>query len=105
LLLSSMRRVSVSYNPFGAMELDLPRVGLKARALELLALTLVPFVACVLAAISLTAIGQIPVLAVVSAFAALGLGGYDFVELGSLQTLTEAVVRTHSTPPPPKPSK
>jgi hypothetical protein len=55
-----------------------------------------------LATISLTAIGQIPVLPVISAFIALGLGAFDYVELGSLQSLSEAVSRSHSTPPPPK---
>ena len=103
LLLLATRRVTVSYNPFGPTETGtLPRVGFGMRILDLFVLTLLPFAGCILATISLTAIGQIPLLPVISAFVALGLGAYDYIEMGSLQALTEAVSRAHSTAPPPK---
>jgi hypothetical protein len=101
LLLLRIRRVSVSYNPFGAVELEsLPRVGLGPRALDALVLSILPFVAAVLTMIALIAISEIPVLPLLSGFLALGLGAYVFIELGALQSLTDAVARSHSTPPP-----
>jgi hypothetical protein len=100
LLLSRIRRVSNSYNPFGTtIDRELPQVGLGSRALELTVLVLVPLFATVLTAIALFAVSQMPVLPLVAALAAVGLGGYAFVELGSLQSLMEAVVRSHSNPP------
>ncbi len=104
LLLLRIRRVSVSYNPFGAVEsAELPRVGLGPRALDAIALAVLPFAAAILTIISLTSIGEIPVLPLIAGFLSLGLGAYVFVELGALRSLTDAVARSHSTPPPPKP--
>lgn len=103
LLLVQIRRVSVSYNPFGTVEaLSLPRVGLGPRVVDAAVLAILPFVAAILATISLIAIAEIPVLPLLSGFLSLGLGAYVFIELGSLQSLIEAVSRSHSTPPPPK---
>jgi hypothetical protein len=99
-LLSRIRRVSGTYNPFGTtLEQKLPRVGLGSRSLELAVLVLLPLAAVVLVSFALWAVSQIPVLPAIAALAALGLGGYAFVELGSLQELLEAVVRSHSNPP------
>ncbi|HET6336276.1 MAG TPA: hypothetical protein VFG30_23805 [Polyangiales bacterium] len=99
-LLSRIRRVSGTYNPFGTtLDKKLPRVGLGSRPLELAVLVLLPLAAVVLTAFALWAVSQVPVLPLIAAFAAIGLGGYAFVELGSLQELLEAVVRSHSNPP------
>jgi hypothetical protein len=101
LMLVRIRRVSVTYNPFGTMESTvLPRVGFGPRVLDGLALAILPFVAAILTTISLMAVGQLPVLPLLAAFASLGLGAYVFIELGSLQSLIDAVSRSHSTPPP-----
>jgi hypothetical protein len=99
-LLSRIRRVSGTYNPFG-MTLDqkLPRVGLGSRMLELAVLVVLPLAAVVLVSLALWAVSQFPVLPAIAALAAIGLGGYAFVELGTLQELLEAVVRSHSSPP------
>jgi hypothetical protein len=100
--LSRMRHVSVSYNPFGTTVTDpLPRVGLHSRAVELLALVLLPLIAVALTIHALWAVAQLPIVPVVAGVAAIGLGIYAFVELGSLQNLVEAVVRSHSSYPPP----
>jgi hypothetical protein len=80
-------------------------VGLGPRALDALMLSIVPFTAAVLTTIALVAINEIPVLPLISGFLALGLGAYVFIELGALQSLTDAVSRSHSTPPPPKQSR
>ncbi len=101
LLLSRIRHVSGSYNPFGTtLDHKLPRVGLGSRSLELGALVLLPLAAVVLTAFALWAVSQAPVVPAVAAVAAVGLGAYAFIELGSLQALIEAVVRSHSNPPP-----
>lgn len=100
LLLSRIRHVSGSYNPFGTtLDQKLPRVGLGSRPLELGALVLLPLAAVVLTAVALWAVSQAPVVPALAAVAALGLGAYAFIELGSLQALIEAVVRSHSNPP------
>jgi hypothetical protein len=56
-------------------------------------------VAVALTAFALWAISQAPVLPAIAAIAGVGLGAYAFVELGTLQALMEAVVRSHSNPP------
>jgi hypothetical protein len=99
-LLGRMRHVSTSYNPFGTtLESKLPRVGLGSRALELAALVFLPLAAVALTSFALWAIAQAPVIPAIAAIAGLGLGAYAFVELGTLQALMEAVVRSHSNPP------
>jgi hypothetical protein len=99
-LLSRIRRVSGTYNPFGTtLREKLPRVGLGSRTLELAVLVLLPLGAVVLTSFALWAVSQVPILPAIAALAAVGLGGYAFVELGSLQELLEAVVRSHSNPP------
>lgn len=99
-LLSRIRRVSGTYNPFGTtLKEKLPRVGLGSRPLELAVLVLLPLAAVVLTSFALLAVSQVPILPAISALAAVGLGGFAFVELGSLQELLEAVVRSHSNPP------
>lgn len=100
LLLGRIRRVAGTYNPFGmTIDTSLPRVGLGSRALELTVLVFLPLVAIVLTALALWAVSQAPILPVLAAFAAGALGGYAYVELGGLQNLIEAVVRSHSNPP------
>ena len=99
-LLGRMKHVSTSYNPFGTtIDAKLPRVGLGSRVLELAALVFLPLAAVVLTAVALWAISQAPVLPAIAAIAGVGLGAYAFVELGTLQALMEAVVRSHSNPP------
>lgn len=99
--LSRMRHVSVSYNPFGTSVDDgLPHVGLHSRSVELLVLVIVPLIAVLLSIHALWALAELPVVPVVAGVAALGLGIYAFVELGSLQNLVEDVVRSHSSAPP-----
>jgi hypothetical protein len=102
-VLTRIRRVSVSYNPFGAsVDIDLPKVGLGSRALELTALVILPLFAVVLTGIALWAVSQLPAVPILVGLACLGLGTYAFMELGTLQNLVEAVVRSHSNPPPEK---
>jgi len=102
-VLTRIRRVSVSYNPFGAsVDIDLPKVGLGSRALELTALVILPLIAVVLTGIALWAVSQLPAVPILVGLACLGLGTYAFLELGTLQNLVEAVVRSHSNPPPEK---
>jgi hypothetical protein len=99
-LLSRIRRVSGTYNPFGTtLKEKLPRVGLGSRSLELAVLVLLPLGSVVLTSFALWAVSQVPILPAIAALAAVALGGYAFVELGSLQELLEAVVRSHSNPP------
>jgi hypothetical protein len=103
LVLGRIRRVSVSYNPFGSSDNDdLPEVGFGQRMLDLTALSILPFLAGVLDIIALTAVSEIPVVPVLCALGSLGAGVYVYIELGALQSLTDAVTRSRSTPPPPK---
>jgi hypothetical protein len=100
-VLTRIRRVSVSYNPFGAsVDIDLPRVGLGSRTVELVALVILPLTAVALTGAALWAVSQLPVVPILVGLACLGLGTYAFLELGTLQNLVEAVVRSHSSRPP-----
>jgi hypothetical protein len=99
--LSRMRAVRESYNPFGTtIDSALPRVGFGARVVDGVVLVLLPFVAATSAATALLFIGQVPALPVLAAVSCLLLGIYTFGKLGELQTLIEAMVRSHSNPPP-----
>jgi thiol:disulfide interchange protein len=101
LLLSRMRAVSSTYNPFRTrVKSALPRVGFRTRVLDALAIVVLPLVAAVLAVASLMIVGQLPALPLLAAVFCLLLGGYAFVKLGELQRLMEDVVRSHSVPPP-----
>ena len=101
LLLLRIRAVSTSYNPFGTtLDSALPRVGFRNRSIECLVLVILPVLAAALAATSLLLVGQVPALPVLTAVACLLLGGYAFSKLGELQSLVEAVVRSHSSYPP-----
>jgi hypothetical protein len=96
-----MRSVSESYNPFGTtIDSSLPRVGFRSRVVDCLVLVILPVAAAGSAAAALLFIGQVPALPVLVAIACLGLGIYAFGKLGELQSLIEAVVRSHSNPPP-----
>ena len=101
IVIARMRAVSESYNPFGTtIDSALPRVGFGARALDAVVLVVLPVAAAANAAVALLFIGQVPALPVISAVLCLVLGIYAFGKLGDLQGLVEAVVRSHSNPPP-----
>jgi hypothetical protein len=101
LVVLRMRAVSESYNPFGTtIDSSLPRVGFRSRTMDCAALVILPVAAAASAAAALLFIGQVPALPVLVAIACLGLGIYAFGKLGELQALIEAVVHSHSNPPP-----
>jgi hypothetical protein len=101
LVVLRMRAVSESYNPFGTtIDSSLPRVGFRSRTMDCAALVILPVAAAASAAAALLFIGQVPALPVLVAIACLGLGIYAFGKLGELQALIEAVVHSHSKPPP-----
>jgi hypothetical protein len=101
LLLTRMRAVAQTYNPFRTRVKEaLPRVGFRTRILDALAVVVLPLLATVFAVASLMIVGQIPALPLLAAVACLLLGAYAFIKLGELQRLVEDVVRSHSVPPP-----
>jgi hypothetical protein len=101
LLLRRLKAAGGSYSPFTTeVRGELPRVGLKTRALELLALVILPCLAAASAATALLFVGQLPVLPALSAAACLVLGSSAFGKLGDLQELVASVVHSHSYPPP-----
>lgn len=102
LLLARMRAVLLAYNPFRTrVRSALRRVGYHSRALDALAVIVLPLTAAGLAASALVLVGQMPVLPLAAAVASLWLGSYAFAKLGQLQRLAEDVARSHSWLPPP----
>jgi hypothetical protein len=95
------RASTAFYSPFTTpVPSSLPRVGLKHRWLELLALLVAPLVSIVSACISLWQINQLPILPALSGIACLALGSYSFVKLNDLRKQAISIVRSHSYPPP-----
>jgi hypothetical protein len=103
LVIRSCRRVSATYNPFDSPVFSsLPKVGFSTRWGNLLALIGLPVIACGLSAWSLLQIDHMPVGPALCAVACLGLGGLGFVALGRLLDLREAIMQSHTNPPPGK---
>jgi hypothetical protein len=101
LLALRMRRAEAFYSPFTTpVPSSLPRVGLKHRWLELLALLVAPLVSIVSACIALWQINQLPILPALSGITCLALGSYSFVKLNDLRKQAISIVRSHSYPPP-----
>jgi hypothetical protein len=101
LLMRRSRGVGATYNPFDRPNVEsLPTVGFGIGALNLLVLVVLPLAGCVLCAFSLAQIDQLPIVPVLCAFAALGLGGSCHVALKELLELRDAITRSHSNPPP-----
>jgi hypothetical protein len=100
LLLTRMRAVTRTYNPFRTrVRSALPRIGFRTRLLDAVAVVILPLTAAAFAVTSLILVGQLPALPLLAAVACLLLGGYAFIKLGELQRLAEDVVRSHSVPP------
>jgi hypothetical protein len=100
LLLTRMRAVTRTYNPFRTrVRSALPRIGFRTRLLDAVAVVILPLTAAAFAIMSLILVGQLPALPLVAAVACLLLGSYAFIKLGELQRLAEDVVRSHSVPP------
>jgi hypothetical protein len=103
LVIRSCRRVSATYNPFDSpVFTSLPMVGFSTRWANLLALIGLPVVACGLSAWSLLQIAHVPVGPALSGVACLALGGLAFVALRRLLDLREAIMQSHTIPPPGK---
>jgi hypothetical protein len=102
LLALHMRRAETSYSPFTSIvPSSLPRVGLKLRWLELLAIVVLPLVSIVNASISLWQINQLPILPVLSGVTCVVLGYHAFVKLKDLREQALSIVRSHNSYPPP----
>lgn len=100
-LLLHMRSAEACYSPFSTRVPDsLPRVGLKSRFLEFVAIVLLPLAAIASAAASLLLIGQPPVLPALTAVAGLPLAALVFAKLSDLREQTVSIVKSHSFPPP-----
>lgn len=108
LMLLVLRRLTAaakSYSLFGTEVHNgtMPGVGFKSRLLEGLAVVLLPLLACVSAGAALGFIGEFPALPALSAAACLVLGSSLYSKLAELQILVASVVHSHSYPPPAQP--
>jgi hypothetical protein len=101
LLALHVRRAETFYSPFTTkVPSALPRIGLKRRWLELLAIVVLPLVSIVSASVSLWEVNQLPILPALSGIACLVLGYHTFVKLKDLREQALSIVRSHSYPPP-----
>lgn len=100
-LVMRIRAAGSSYSPFTTeVRGTLPRVGLKSRGLDALALVALPLLGAASSATALLFVGQVPVLPAVAGAVSVVLGGYAFSKLGDLQGLVASVEHSHSYPPP-----
>jgi hypothetical protein len=101
LLIVQMRRAEAFYSPFTTkVPSALPRVGLRHRSLEFAALVLLPLAVPGCAGVAMLLVNKLPVLPVLSALAAGGLGTLAFIKLEDLRSQAISIVRSHSYPPP-----
>jgi hypothetical protein len=100
LLVIRVRTAAGSYSPFNTkVEVALPRVGFRSRALDCVVVIILPVLAAASAAASLMLISRPPILPVVTGLLCLMLGSYALVKLGELQDLIESVAHSASFPP------
>jgi hypothetical protein len=99
LLVARLRAAAGSYSPFNSkVEVSLPRVGFKSRALDSVVVIVLPVLAAASAAASLMLINRPPILPVMTGLSCLMIGAYALVKLGELQDLIDSIV-SHSFPP------
>jgi hypothetical protein len=96
-LFMRIRKAAASYNPFDKISglADLPRVGLRPSALNLLVILALPLAACVLCIWSLMQIDVIPAAPIMCALLVLGLGALCNMRMNELSSLRDAVARSH----------
>lgn len=100
-LIRRSRGVGATYNPFDRPAAEvLPTVGLGIDAINLVILVVLPLAGCVLCTWSLLQVEQAPIVPVLCALLAIGLGGSSHLALKELLELRDAITRSHSNPPP-----